>query len=1457
MLSGITEAGFEVLSAGIGTGTGAIVKNISKSFGKEVAKTAARETVGKAIIKGFIGEAFEEGLGEFLDPYWKRLTYDPEAKNATAQEIGYAALIGGLSGAIMGGFDATVRSTANTIRGNNIVNKGTATDVITTAENIANSEIYTDQYESFGAVKNILNELQTSMQKTDGEIRTVKQKMLLGYLERANTYTVFEPMVQKNAARIVANADAIAERLNTYGYTDAQGKPITYTAEQIRAGIDTNNPKSYAKALKTNNILRTLAVIDTTGQLYMDTKKFEAATLRGETLSSQVDLNRFIETASQEELHSVAEKLDIADWQGLTNEQFKEKIVAFAERGGIEEYQTEQRTNADIKAAADTVDVQKAKNKIPQKFTAKKDGVTRYTQGGVDMAVIKNGDSYRIYDYESGKLSKPLTLQQVNERLTEIRGKVDSVVNTAAVESITTEESRQAAEIDAYAAENISAYSKLSDANKSLVRGVIRQARAAGISEDFALSCARISAKSGLNIVFSKEMSFVKANGTYADGAIDIANNRIIINPEISGTRTREMVLIHELTHALYNKNGVLTVAAGLKYFSADEKEKIRQRYAKIGQGDAISVSDEINAHFAEQTLSNKHILERLVTDKPTVKERILLFFKKSAVTYAEDERLSGAVKKLYKQYKKLFDSFVEENQHTNATEPTDFGAVSSQIRFKVDGTEYTVKESTLGTDAKGDYLSINLDSDAQKKYSSLSVRERSNFVKKYIKDTFRGVEFTLTDGKQVIITGVDASKMSNTTFAAKHRTALEVDKLFGVAEYDHSYKNPEHRIFSRFDYYTARVKIGEDIYTCMLNVGTTKSDGVLRLYDVNQFVLMKKEAPTQLNEQTTSADSLELLRSASSDNSISKNTEKVNTKQVKTSKNVKYALPEDVSNLLFDDEFYKEFENEDKTPIKETIEELEKIKASEKYASMSFEESYDINAKLRALKAGYSSLYDYYVGKEKQRLTDDYEYSVKHGTSSRALSIVEKKQAQTAKNKQLQADIAAATPLQNAQFRIIQETNPMFNDTSVGIRSPKEILTFAETVNDSESFNWGDFSREDAKRALKRGTITVYSSYPIKNGVFVSTSYRQALDYASGDPSGVHSRKVALDSVAWINGDEGQYAKVYKKNPRYALPDSVETDVVKEYGKTYRWNETGYLLADGTRLNLSGEKQGGRSGYRVLDHRDIFDMYSDIGGSDAMIEFMSRGNIRVIPESPAINLQIEPTEAQYKQIQSLVETLGWKNKEFTVDFDNQYGDTVDSLSYNGNVSARKVVADIQYYFNEGKIPYQSELSQFRYALTDEQSEALRKRNVSGDRYLDAEDLAYEIMAYGGRITSDAKAVLYHGTTAEAAAQIRKTGKMIGKEPNLYFSTKKDGVVLDYGKGVVEVKIPLEKLKMNDVFDDELHLTMEVRPNTKINIPNTATPRICQTNSSELKFTGAANAVKVPHIAPVRKTKKT
>lgn len=117
-----------------------------------------------------------------------------------------------------------------------------------------------------------------------------------------------------------------------------------------------------------------------------------------------------------------------------------------------------------------------------------------------------------------------------------------------------------------------------------------------------------------------------------------------------------------------------------------------------------------------------------------------------------------------------------------------------------------------------------------------------------------------------------------------------------------------------------------------------------------------------------------------------------------------------------------------------------------------------------------------------------------------------------------------------NAQFRIIQNTNKMTDNYHTGIRDASEIKTFEEAMEDSESFVYGDFSKTDAEEALRKGEVTVYSSKPIEQGGFVSTSKNMAEDYAGGGK--VYSQRVKLDDVAWINGDEGQYAKVKQNIP-------------------------------------------------------------------------------------------------------------------------------------------------------------------------------------------------------------------------------------------------------------------------------------------------------------------------------------
>lgn len=52
---------------------------------------------------------------------------------------------------------------------------------------------------------------------------------------------------------------------------------------------------------------------------------------------------------------------------------------------------------------------------------------------------------------------------------------------------------------------------------------------------------------------------------------------------------------------------------------------------------------------------------------------------------------------------------------------------------------------------------------------------------------------------------------------------------------------------------------------------------------------------------------------------------------------------------------------------------------------------------------------------------------------------------------------------------------------------------------------------------------------------------------------------------------------------------------------------------------------RGGSGGGRYEDHRDIaqLDAYSDYEGTAAMIDFMKRGNIRIIPEVDGINLSV------------------------------------------------------------------------------------------------------------------------------------------------------------------------------------------------------------------------------------------
>lgn len=132
------------------------------------------------------------------------------------------------------------------------------------------------------------------------------------------------------------------------------------------------------------------------------------------------------------------------------------------------------------------------------------------------------------------------------------------------------------------------------------------------------------------------------------------------------------------------------------------------------------------------------------------------------------------------------------------------------------------------------------------------------------------------------------------------------------------------------------------------------------------------------------------------------------------------------------------------------------------------------------------------------------------------------------------QAELTAARNNYNrqAQFDLLQKTNPMTDDYHTGIRSPEDIHTLkniVDTYNADNNFTYPDFTLSDAQKALANGNIDVYSSKPIEAGAFISPSKMMATDYAGGGQ--VYSKNIPLDDFAFIeSGDEGNYLPVAKK---------------------------------------------------------------------------------------------------------------------------------------------------------------------------------------------------------------------------------------------------------------------------------------------------------------------------------------
>lgn len=178
---------------------------------------------------------------------------------------------------------------------------------------------------------------------------------------------------------------------------------------------------------------------------------------------------------------------------------------------------------------------------------------------------------------------------------------------------------------------------------------------------------------------------------------------------------------------------------------------------------------------------------------------------------------------------------------------------------------------------------------------------------------------------------------------------------------------------------------------------------------------------------------------------------------------------------------------------------------------------------------------------------------------------------------------------------------------------------------------------------------------------------------------------------------------------------DYFRKQAVKEFGYTPYFYDAGYITPNGKMLNFSGEK-GKHYGVRGQDHRAIGTIYAESSGTDALNRFVRDGNIRIMAESPGLDMSTltEPTKEQYATIRKFASEYAGK-EFFNVDFTDESGKVIGSLTYENRINPTRIINDIKHYYETGEIRQQSNLDRFRYSLSEdskgrELSEAVKSR---------------------------------------------------------------------------------------------------------------------------------------------------
>ena len=135
----------------------------------------------------------------------------------------------------------------------------------------------------------------------------------------------------------------------------------------------------------------------------------------------------------------------------------------------------------------------------------------------------------------------------------------------------------------------------------------------------------------------------------------------------------------------------------------------------------------------------------------------------------------------------------------------------------------------------------------------------------------------------------------------------------------------------------------------------------------------------------------------------------------------------------------------------------------------------------------------------------------------------------------------------------------------------------------------------------------------------------------------------------------------------------------IQKYGRTNNMRQAGYILPDGTLLNLGSDNS------RHIDHRNIEGIYKENNINiwddeyryNYVVDFMNHGVIRCDVNCGLLDMTKEPTRQQYNTLKAFARYTD----EIYVDLTDEKGNNIHSLTYD-NPKPLKLINDIHDFYN-------------------------------------------------------------------------------------------------------------------------------------------------------------------------------